>query len=80
MTFVENANITVKLEGRTDLKTVAKSETPYVATWTEQTAPPASVKFVVDLDTRRKGYKVRRDDTVHALRLIKSGGLVIIVK
>ena len=80
VTFAENANITVKLEGRTDLKTVAKSETPYVATWTEQTAPPASVKFVVDLDTRRKGYKVRRDDTVHALRLIKSGGLVIIVK
>ena len=78
--FAANANITVKLEGRTDLKTVAKSETPYVATWTEQTAPPASVKFVVDLDTRRKGYKVRRDDTVHALRLIKSGGLVIIVK
>jgi hypothetical protein len=78
--FAENANITVKLEGRTDLKTVAKSETPYVATWTEQTAPPASVKFVIDPATRRKGYKVRRDDTVHALRLIKSGGLVIIVK
>ena len=80
VTFAENANITVKLEGRTDLKTVATSETPYVATWTEQTAPPASVKFVIDPATRRKGYKVRRDDTVHALRLIKSGGLVIIVK
>lgn len=78
--FASGANVTVNLAGRTDLKTVAKSETPYVATWTEQTAPPASVKFVIDPATRRKGYKVRRDDTVHALRLIKSGGLVIIVK
>ena len=80
VTFAENANITVKLEGRTDLKTVAKSETPYVATWTAQTAPPASVKFVTDPATLRSGYKIRRDDEAHALRLVRSGGLVIIVR
>ena len=49
-----------------------------MATWTAETAPPASVKFAVDPATR--GYKVRRDDEHYALRLIRCGGLVILVK
>ncbi|MBO7683728.1 MAG: hypothetical protein J6T51_03280 [Kiritimatiellae bacterium] len=76
--FVENANVTVKLEGRADLGAVARSEAPYVATWEEQAAPPASVKFAIDPATRRRGYKIRRDDEHHALRLVSTGFVFVV--
>ena len=50
LAFSENARITVNLAGRTDLKTIAKSESPYVVTWA--TKPADTTTFVLDAATQ----------------------------
>ena len=73
--FSSNATVMVNLEGRTDLKTIAKSESPYVVTWA--TKPAATTTFVLD-ETTRQRYKCEVTDA--GLRLKKINGLVIIVR
>ena len=73
--FAANATITVNLDGRTDLKTSAKSESPYVVTWS--TKPADTTTFVLDEATRQH-FKCEVTDA--GLRLVKTSGLVIIVQ
>ena len=75
LTFAANSTITVNLEGRTDLKTIAKSENPYVVKWS--TKPADTTTFVLDAATRQH-FKCEVTDA--GLRLKKINGLVIIVK
>ena len=74
VSFASGANVTVNLAGRTDLKTLAASESPYVVTWNSM--PDA--EFAVDAETADARFKVRKDAT--GLRLIKIRGLMLIVK
>ena len=76
MSFKENATITINLEGRTDLKTIAKSESPYIVTWA--TKPADTTTFVLDAATQELGFKCKVTDA--GLRLMKNKGLVIIVQ
>lgn len=73
--FDANSTITVNLEGRTDLKTIAKSESPYVVTWS--TKPAATTTFVLD-ETTGKHFKCKVTDA--GLKLSRLKGVVIIVK
>ena len=75
LTFAANSTITVNLDGRTDLKTIAKSESPYIVTWS--TKPADTTTFVLD-ETTRQHFKCEVTDA--GLRLKKINGLVIIVK
>ena len=72
--FAPNANVTVSLAGRADVRTLAKNK-EYVVTWT--TAPGSDVKFALDAQSAQGGMRLRRD--TGGLRLA-FGGLVIIVK
>lgn len=76
MSFKENATVTIKLAGRTDLKTIAKSESPFIVTWSSE--PPDTTSFVLDDETAAAGYKVKR--VTGGLRLSKDKGFVLIVK
>ena len=76
VSFAANSTITVNLEGRTDLKTIAKSESPYVVTWA--TKPADTTTFVLDAATQELGFKCKVTDA--GLRLKKTNGLVIIVR
>lgn len=75
LTFAANSTITMNLEGRTDLKTIAKSESPYVVKWS--TKPADTTTFVLD-ETTRQHFKCEVTDA--GLRLKKTNGLVIIVQ
>ncbi|MBQ6141341.1 MAG: hypothetical protein IJI54_08645 [Kiritimatiellae bacterium] len=77
--FAADANVTVNLAGRAGLPALAH-ERGLIMTWTEDTAPAASVTFQVDAETRRAGFKVVRDDEHNALRLARASGFRIIVK
>ena len=74
--FATDSTITVNLEGRTDLKTLAKSESPYVVTWA--TKPADTTTFVLDAATQELGFKCKVADA--GLRIMKNSGIVIIVK
>ena len=74
--FATDSTITVNLDGRTDLKTIAKSESPYIVTWA--TKPADTTTFVLDAATQELGFKCKVTDA--GLRLMKNSGLVIIVQ
>ena len=78
--FAANANVTVNLAGRTDLKTIVKSENPFVVTWPEGLGPAASVTFQVDAETKRNHFKIIRDDERNGLRLVRASGFTLIVQ
>ena len=78
--FAANANVTVNLAGRTDLRTIVKSENPFVVTWPEGLGPAASVTFQVDAETKRNHFKVIRDDERNGLRLVRASGFTLIVQ
>ena len=65
--------ITVDLSGRTDLRTIAKSETPYVVTWDSQ--PNAT--FTLDAATK-KNFKIEPDGT--GIKIIPCDGLKVFIK
>ena len=73
MTFASGATVGVDLSGRTDLKELAKSATPYVVTWSSK--PNAT--FTLDAETA-KNFKIKPDDT--GIKLVRRGGLTIIVR
>ena len=74
--FADNATITVDVHGRSDLKAIAKSASPYVVTWT--TKPADTVTFVLDDDTTQHGYECEVCDT--GLKLIPPPGFSIILR
>ena len=73
VTFASGATVGVDLSGRTDLKELAKSATPYVVTWSSQ--PNAT--FTLDAETA-KNFKIKPDDT--GIELVRRGGLMVIVR
>ena len=74
--FAANSTITVDVHGRSDLKAIAKSASPYVVTWT--TKPADTVTFVLDDDTTQHGYECEVCDT--GLKLIPPPGFSIILR
>ena len=74
--FAANATVTVDVHGRSDLKAIAKSASPYVVTWT--TKPADTVTFVLDDDTAQHGYECEVCDT--GLKLIPPPGFSIILR
>jgi len=89
--FASGATVTVDLSKRTDnLREFAKSQDPFVIVWTS--APDSTVKFVVDEETKRKGFKVKpltleipvegsdTPVTKSGLALVNSGSLVLYVR
>ena len=78
--FAAGANVTVNLAGRTDLRTIMKSESPYIVTWPEGLGPAASVTFQVDAETKRNRFKIVRDDGRNGLRLVRASGFTLIVR
>ena len=74
--FAANATVTVDVHGRSDLKAIAKSASPYVVTWT--TKPADTVTFILDEDTTQHGYECEVCDT--GLKLIPPPGFTIILR
>lgn len=68
--------VTVNLDGRGDLKAIAKSESPYIVTWA--TKPADTVSFVLDDATAAHGYEVRVRDA--GLELVPPYGFMLIVR
>ena len=67
--------VNVNLAGRTDHKALAKSETPYIVTWSGR---PENVKFVLDPQTKADGYRLVPEAA--GLRLHRYTGFIILVR
>ena len=67
--------VNVNLAGRTDLRTIKKSESPYVVTWL---SPPANVDFVLDAQSHADGYRIYPE--AGGLRLKRYMGFMILVR
>ena len=76
LTFSANATVTINLAGRTDLRTIAKSDSPYVVKWSSE--PAATTMFVPDAQTAADGYKLKR--VTDGLKLLRPKGVMIIIK
>jgi len=79
MQFAANANVTVNLAGRPDLRTIAKNK-ELVMSWPEGLGPAANVTFQVDAETKQNRFKVIRDDERNGLRLVRASGFTLIVQ
>ena len=73
VSFASGATVGVDLSGRTDLKELAKSATPYVVTWSSQ--PNAT--FTLDAETAER-FKIKPDGT--GIKLVRRSGFTIIVR
>jgi hypothetical protein len=73
--FAQDANVTVSMAGRDDVRTFAQKR-EYIVTWTKATKPRSNVKFVLDAATAGCDYSVIRD--AYGLRLVAGGTLVIL--
>ena len=73
--FAAHSTVNVNLEGRSDLKALAKSAEPYIVTWD---SAPSGVAFTLDAETAMLGFKLR--PVSEGLRLEYHKGLMIIVK
>jgi len=73
--FAANATVNVNLEGRSDLKALAKSAEPYIVTWD---SAPSGVAFTLDAETAMLGFKLR--PVAEGLRLEYHKGFILIVK
>lgn len=67
--------INVNLAGKTDLRAIRKSESPYVVTWLSQ---PANVEFVLDAQSKANGYRISPE--AGGLRLNRTMAFMILVK
>lgn len=80
VTFADGATVTIKLEGREDLKALSESESPYVVTWplddAEQPVEPTDVTFVSDEWTEQNRFLLRKD--AKGLKLLYNNGTLII--
>ena len=75
--FASGATVTVNLAGRTDLKTIAESESNYIVKWDSTFGQPTTTTFRLDAETAKR-FSLRSDAT--GLRLNKKKGFIIIVK
>jgi len=80
VTFADGATVTIKLEGREDLKALSESESPYVVTWPLDDAgdpvEPSNVSFVADEWTEQNRFLLRKD--AKGLKLLYNNGTLII--
>jgi hypothetical protein len=78
--FADSGEITVNLAGRDDLKALARSENPYLFTWTVVDGTPVvpGATFVLDPDTAEAGFRLRKDST--GLKFLYAKGFMIIVE
>ena len=89
--FAAGATVNVDLSKRPDnLREFAKSAEPFVILWDE--APDSSVKFKIDADTKRKGFKVKpvtisvpvegseTPTTKSGLALMEAGSIVLFIR
>ena len=74
--FAANATITVDVHGRSDLRAIAKSASPYIVTWSAK--PADTVTFTLDDATQSHGYEVMVKDS--GLRLIAPPGFSVILR
>lgn len=73
--FASGATVKIDISGRTDLKALAKSASPYLLTWS--TTAPSNVTFAMaDGSTYVDGVRLRYDET--GLKVDAMRGLVII--
>ena len=72
--FPAGGTVTVNLAGRTDLKTIAESESNYIVKWSEDYGQPATTTFKLDDETKEK-FTLRPDAT--GLKLAKKGFMII---
>ena len=76
-TFQSGSTVAVDLSGRNaNLKTIAKSESPYVVLWNGNT-PAAGTVFEIDAATGMK-FRLFRDAT--GLRIVMRAGLAVIIR
>ena len=75
--FASGATVTVNLAGRTDLKTIAESESNYIVKWDSTFGQPTTTTFRLDAGTAQK-FTLRSDAT--GLQLNKKKGFMLIVK
>ena len=76
-TFQSGSTVAVDLSGRNaNLKTIAKSESPYVVLWNGNT-PAAGTVFEIDAATGMK-FRLFRDAT--GLRIVRRAGLAVIIR
>ena len=68
----EGATVTVKLGDRKDLSKLAHSDDPYAVKWS---AAPANSSFTLDAASRKRGYRVHKEEG--GLRLSSIGGSAI---
>ncbi|MBR6733826.1 MAG: hypothetical protein IKL96_05440, partial [Kiritimatiellae bacterium] len=68
----EGATVTVKLGDRKDLSKLAHSDDPYAVKWS---AAPVNTTFKVDSATRKRGYRIHKEEG--GLRLSSIGGSAI---
>ena len=73
VSFADGAAITVDLSGRTDLRTIAKSEAPYVVTWGSQ----PNAMFTLDAVTKRD-FKIEPDGT--GIKIIPCAGFAVFLR
>ena len=69
------ATVNVNLAGRTDLKVIKRTGKKCVVEWA---AMPENTSFVLDNDTRMRGYRIKK--TEDGLKLIYTGGTTIYLK
>ena len=74
-TFYTGSTVTVDLAGRADLRTISKSASPYIVTWS---AVPENVTFAPDEQTGKAGYRLIPEST--GLKLEYHKGMMLIVK
>jgi hypothetical protein len=71
--FASGATVKIDISGRTDMKALAKSASPYLLTWS---SVPSNVTFAMaDGSTYVDGVRLRYDET--GLKVEKMRGLVI---
>ena len=71
----EGATVNVNLANRTDLKVIKRTGKKCVVEWA---AMPENTTFVLDNDTRMRGYRIQK--TEDGLKLTYIGGTMIIMK
>ena len=69
------ATVNVNLANRTDLKDIKRTGKKCVVEWA---AMPENTSFVLDNDTRMRGYRIQK--TEDGLKLIYTGGTAILLK
>ena len=84
VTFADDATITVKLYGRSDLYRLIRSDNPFVVTWNEEPANLEGLKFVTDAKSKKMGLRLVPDTKMvpgaegqvvqKGLRLVYLGG------